>query len=240
MMMNRVDNQASDARTENFGYVCHRCTKCCRHKRIQLNPYEVARLARNRGVSTGEFRARWTEDGAGVVLQRTETGHCIFLSGEGCSVHPDRPLVCRLYPLGRHVRPDGTENFSHIKPHPQTRGEYSRNGTIADFLSSQDAAPFMQAADEYFFWLCAVQNVTVDRSRDQATQPAGKVEAKAGELLDIDGAIADYCARTKLAEPHEIEARKRLHLKILYQQLETRRGGHHESAESDRAKQQES
>ena len=67
--MNSTAPQLPDPRAETFGYVCHRCMKCCHHKRIQLNPYEVARLARNRGMTTGEFRAVCTEDGAGLAAR---------------------------------------------------------------------------------------------------------------------------------------------------------------------------
>src|SRR5215470_9862277 len=101
-------------RSEAFDYVCRRCLKCCHHQRIQLNPYELARLARNLGLTTTEFRAAWTEHGDGLALRQTETGACVFLGSEGCTVHPDRPLVCRLYPLGRHVSADGSEAFSRI------------------------------------------------------------------------------------------------------------------------------
>ena len=31
-----------------------------------------------------------------TVLKQTESGACVFLGAEGCMVHPDRPLVCRL------------------------------------------------------------------------------------------------------------------------------------------------
>jgi Fe-S-cluster containining protein len=99
--MDRIPPTLSDPRAEAFGYVCHRCLKCCQHKLIQLNPYEIARLARNRGMTTSEFRSAWTMDGVGLYLAQTKSGTCVFLGGDGCTVHPDRPLVCRLYPLGR-------------------------------------------------------------------------------------------------------------------------------------------
>jgi hypothetical protein len=217
-----------EPRSEAFGYVCHRCLKCCHHKRIQLGPYEVARLARNRGLTTSEFRAAWTEDGAGLVLGQTESGACVFLGSEGCTVHPDRPLVCRLYPLGRHVRADGTEWFSHLEPHPQSQGEFNRGGKIADFLISQDAAPFVRAADDYFFWLCAAREYLDETTDSEAPSLSTEDADTARDLLDMDDAIARHCAATAVAEPTDIEARKDLHLKILYQELEITKGACHE------------
>ena len=210
--------QASPRR-EAFGYVCHRCLKCCHHKRIQLNPYELARLARNQGLTTTEFRAAWTEDEAGLVLRQTENGACAFLGSEGCTVHPDRPLVCRLYPLGRHVGDDASESFSYMERHPQSLGELNDQGTIGDFLEAQGAGAFMRAADAYFIWLCdALEHLAhVDHAdAADASEDDGKI---ARDLLDMDAAIACHCTAAEIAEPTDIEARKQLHLTILYQQL---------------------
>jgi Putative zinc- or iron-chelating domain len=87
---------AETSRSSEFGYVCRRCSLCCRDKRIQINPYELARLARAQGETTSEFRERWTLDGQGTTLGQKEDGTCVFLGSQGCEVHADRPLVCRL------------------------------------------------------------------------------------------------------------------------------------------------
>src|SRR5262245_7566538 len=192
-------------RRETFGYVCRCCLRCCHHKRIQLNPYEIARLARNRGLTTTEFRAAWTEDGAGQSLRRSETGACVFLGAEGCTVHPDRPLVCRIYPLGRHVLEDGSELFSHMEPDPQSRGEFTNTGTIADFLETQGAGPFLEAADMYFFWLCDAQRYLDQASDTDAENTLEEGHEIAHELLDMDTAIARHCVAAGKTEPTNIE-----------------------------------
>ena len=192
--MDSVAPILADPRAETFGYVCHRCMKCCHHKRIQLNPYEAARLARNRGMTTGEFRAVCTEDGAGLALGRTETGACVFLGSEGCTVHADRPLVCRFYPLGRRTSPDGAELWLHVEPHPQSRGEFTRSGTIADFLVTQDAHPFMRAADEYYLWLCAAHEYLRQASDGEVSNVSVTDQNVARDLLDMDATIARHCA----------------------------------------------
>jgi Fe-S-cluster containining protein len=133
-------------RTSRFSYACGACSRCCRDKRIRVNPYEVARLARSQGISTSRFLSDYTD---GVELQRRDDGTCVFLGEAGCTVHPDRPLVCRLYPLGRHVDPAGRETFSHVAPHPETAGRYSEEGTVQDWLDSQGAGPFLEATDAY-------------------------------------------------------------------------------------------
>ena len=44
------DGPEAGTRGASFSYTCNRCNRCCRDKRIQVNPYEVLRLSRNRRV----------------------------------------------------------------------------------------------------------------------------------------------------------------------------------------------
>ena len=204
--------QQSAARAEPFGYTCRACSRCCAHKIIQVNPYEIARLARHLRMATREFRNRYTERGA--ILKRNDDDVCVFLKDAGCSVHPARPLVCRLYPLGRRAAADGTEEWVRATPHPQSEGVYSKDGSIAAFIEAQGALPFLRAADDYADWVRKASSV-VDAA------PASTNEAAdAEDLLDMDGAIAAWCERSGAAEPLDLEERRQLHLKILYRQIE--------------------
>jgi Fe-S-cluster containining protein len=219
------DGTASERRgprDEAFGYECRRCLNCCHFKHIQLNPYEVARLARNRGLSTTEVRRAFTFEGTGVALAQTPDGACVFLGTEGCTVHPDRPLVCRLYPLGRHLSWDGSERFSHLAPHPKSAGLLSKRGTIGEYLEEQGAEPFIEAADEYMAWL----NRALEDTPEAADHLDKKILAPVPEddldLMDMDVAIAAHQAATDATPPVDIEARKRLHLSILYDQLSSK------------------
>jgi uncharacterized protein len=216
--------EPSNPRLEQFGYVCRRCNRCCYHKDIQVNPYELARLARQLSLSTTKFRTTYTRNGLGTLLNQTETGACVFLGPEGCTVHPDRPLVCRLYPLGRHVLQDGTERFSHIDAHPESAGEYTNSGTISEFLESQNTAAYLAAADEYFCWLSAAyERFDIDAAAEGTTTQTDDGD-QLNDLFDMDVAIASHCTKTGMVEPTDIEHRKQLHLTILYQQLNAENG----------------
>src|SRR6185436_15777906 len=135
-------------RDSAFSYACHACTRCCYGKAIRVGPYEVLRLSRRLGVSTTEFLAQHTEAGGTVLVTNDDTS-CVFLDERGCSVHPDRPLVCRIYPLARWVSPEGEESFGNLEPHPQTAGVYGTGGTVADYLHAQGLAPFFAMSDRY-------------------------------------------------------------------------------------------
>jgi uncharacterized protein len=73
-----VVQPSSASRTASFGYICRRCSRCCRNKHIQLTPYEVARLARARNESTSQFRAACTVDGQGTALRQKGDGRAYF------------------------------------------------------------------------------------------------------------------------------------------------------------------
>jgi hypothetical protein len=207
-----------------YSYLCHRCRHCCHHKLIQVNPYEAARLARNRGVSTTVFIRDYLENS--VYLRRLGDGACVFLGPQGCTVHPDRPLVCRVYPLGRHVEASGAVTYSHLEPHPQTQGVYGQAGTVADYLVQQDVAEFVAAADHY---LAILQRLYSAWRRAQVAPEAGEPapQSPGGELpdlMDLDRVVADSCARRGIAEPTGIDERMRLHLEAITRWLERNSG----------------
>jgi Fe-S-cluster containining protein len=210
----RADGLAADA---PFSYVCHRCRRCCHDKLIQVNPYEIARLARNRGLTTGAFLRDFVE-AERPYLNRREDGSCVFLGPEGCTVHPDRPLVCRVYPLGRHVVAGGAEDearYSVVQGHSESEGVFGVAGTIADYLRGQGVEPFSVAAAAYLDALQALFDAW------RARPPQGDGEAgdaspeEALPVLDLDLAVAQHCARLGIDEPTDLEARVAMHLAII-------------------------
>lgn len=212
--------QQLNARAERFSFVCGRCSRCCYHKGIRVNPYEVARLARRCGQTTTDFRKVSTRDGGGTLLAQRENGACVFLGPEGCTVHTDRPEVCRLYPLGRFRQTDGIEGFTRLERHPQSAGELGNSGTIADYLEVQGAGSFIKAADQYFSWLCEATRVLGSAPHQNQSGVSDEETVLTAELLDMDAAIRRHCEVTGIDEPTDIEDRKELHLAILYEELE--------------------
>ena len=207
-----------------FAYTCSRCLSCCRLKTIQLNPYEIARLAGNRGCSTTEFIGRFTTTG-GTVLKSKQDDTCIFLDAEGCSVHADRPLVCRLYPLGRHVDFLGVEHFSQIKSEEGCQGILHENGTIEQYLVEQDAFPFMHAADRYLDLLWHLLEKLKEKEDDPSeyktilTTVRAVTDSYAGDhdlsWIDMDRALANYCKLPGLPVPESLEEKMAMHIKAV-------------------------
>lgn len=92
-------------------FSCHKgiaCfNACCKNIDITLTPYDILRLKRRLGLTSGEFLLGFTvpyemeKDGiAGVKFKPVEGGTaCQFMTDEGCSVYEDRPTACRYYPV---------------------------------------------------------------------------------------------------------------------------------------------
>ena len=207
-----------------FSYACGRCSRCCYHKGISLNPYEVLRLARHQGLTTTAFVDRFT-DTAGTQLRQRADGACVFLGEQGCSVHADRPLVCRIYPLGRHVGPEDEETFSELQPHPETEGRYGNEGTVGGYLQSQGAVPFLEAADHYLNLFREMADLLLERVDElrpsereavgQEFAPPKEGAAPSSAWLDVDRAVDDYCRERGLAKPEEPAQLMELHLEAL-------------------------
>lgn len=221
-------------RNTPFSYHCNACGRCCVNKRIQTNPYEVLRLARNLGMKTGEF-ARQYLDKEGPYLRVTAEGACIFLNNKGCGVHPDRPVACRTYPLGRWVSAEYEETYRELQPHPESEGVYGRDGTIGQFLTEQGVLPYLQAADRYqalfYRMFDALQQVlSTDSELSANAQTAMFTSNQAGmpafmEWLDVDNTVAIYCNEHGLVLPDAIEAIVELHIQAIDQWLDRQSGG---------------
>lgn len=206
-----------------FGFSCERCLRCCREKKIQINPYEVARLARNRRLSTTEFIQKYTILN-GTALKFDENDACPFLTEEGCGVHPDRPLVCRLYPLGRHVFDNGEEHFSEVERDSECKGVRKRKGRIKEYLEEQGAYPFMDAADVYLNLLWKMLKVLEDQRADEEKQKviletvlnfSNNGSEQHNPLTDMDAAVETYCKKIKQPVPEDLKLKMVLHVQIL-------------------------
>lgn len=204
-----------------FSFSCARCRRCCRDKIIRLNPFETARLSRILGMSTTRFLRDHTEAG-GTSLRRNPDGTCPFLSVGGCAVHPDRPLVCRLYPLGRHVACDGSESFSRSVLEPGCEGALGRKGSVQGYIDSQGAGPFIEAVDRYLA-LSGKMIRALRRRSDKDAGEAGRIAAACVEprpdsavprtgWLDMDPVVRRYCSTRGLPVPDDPEGKMTLHI----------------------------
>lgn len=97
-----------------FRFKCHkeiRCfTKCCSNIDIMLTPYDIVRLKKRMGLTSGEFLAKYTyididektsHPFVFLKMNKDNERSCPFVTPEGCTIYSDRPANCRYYPVGQ-------------------------------------------------------------------------------------------------------------------------------------------
>ena len=226
-------------RESPFSFTCRVCGRCCSGKVIMAGPHEILGMARVLGIGTTEFLARYTDNG-GTTLRSEADGPCVFLTPSGCRVHPRRPLVCRLYPLGRTTNERGEERFAVFPAQPECEAVVGRDGTVEIFLESQGVAPYLgwsrRYGELYRRMIGLLDRLDIQGRIDAlaADVPAEAAQAGSGSAgsgqepdraplsswQDIDASLAEYCAAKGLAVPAEIDEAITLHLRAMEEWLD--------------------
>ena len=153
---------------DSFRFGCHpgvSCfKKCCADVNIFLSPYDVLRLKRRLGMTSGEFLEKHAilpvEKGmkTPVVVLRMGTDaakSCPFLVEAGCGVYADRPWPCRMYPLGLAAQKDTRdgwrgERFHYLLKEEECRGfEEAGEWTVSRWLEAQGVPEYDEWGDAF-------------------------------------------------------------------------------------------
>lgn len=144
---------------------CKGCSACCHGmgSSIVLDPLDVHRLM-------SHFQTRFEvllEDKIelnivdGVILPnlkmntQAEGEPCVFLDAEGrCSIHEDRPGICRIFPLGR-VYEDNS--FSYILQIHECQKENRSKVKVSKWIDTPDLKKNQQFITDWHYFLKAVQ-----------------------------------------------------------------------------------
>ena len=144
---------------------CRGCSACCHGmgSSIVLDPLDVHRLM-------SHFQTRFEvllEDKIelnivdGVILPnlkmntQAEGEPCVFLDAEGrCSIHEDRPGICRIFPLGR-VYEDNS--FSYILQIHECQKENRSKVKVSKWIDTPDLKKNQQFITDWHYFLKAVQ-----------------------------------------------------------------------------------
>ena len=99
---------------------CDGCSDCCRGmgQSIVLDPYDIYQLQKVTKQNFAQLMQEFIElhvlDGLILpsIIMQDYTDACGFLDENGrCSIHADRPGLCRLFPLGRNYDEKGLRYF---------------------------------------------------------------------------------------------------------------------------------
>jgi Fe-S-cluster containining protein len=208
-----------------FSFKCQVCSACCVNKAIRVAPYEALRLARNLSLTTTEFYQTCTEE-EGIILRNKPDGSCLFLGSRGCGVYPDRPLVCRLFPLGQITDREGREKYAAMPLHPDCLGIFDTDGTVESYLDAQGAEVFFHY-DEVYAAIYKDMLKQLESDGFIADEAGSSGDAKPADpkfspqrallstWLDIDKTVAAFCQKKGRMEPKSLEDAVSIHLEAI-------------------------
>ena len=171
---------------------CNGCHRCCTGmgKSVILDPFDVHRL----WIGTGKNFQQLLEMGAlelqvvdGCVLPNLKmTGReekCVFLNPEGrCSIHPYRPGLCRLFPLGRYYENGDFQYFL------QTKECIDKNRSKVKISKWVDTP----SLKEYHEYICLWHSLLKDIEEKVAGQEAGELSKHINMMLLQMFYMTDY------------------------------------------------
>ena len=138
---------------------CRGCSACCRGmgSSIVLDPYDVFRLETGLGLSFEGLLAEAVELNLvdGIILPNLkmsgEGEACTFLNEEGrCRIHPFRPGICRMFPLGRIYEDHGFRYFNQIH---ECRKEQKTKVKIRKWMDTPDMGRYESYIVEWHYFL---------------------------------------------------------------------------------------
>lgn len=112
---------------------CEGCSDCCQGmgSSIVLDPYDAYRLTTGLNISFEQLLEEKVELNVveGIILPNLKMAgtqeQCGFLNEEGrCEIHPFRPGMCRIFPLGRYYENESFQYFLQVhecKKEPKTK-----------------------------------------------------------------------------------------------------------------------
>lgn len=160
---------------QEFQFACHPgvpCfNACCGDLTLMLTPYDVLRLRRKLGVSSGDFLRYSAETAMApdtglpsvrLKMRDDKRRSCPFVTPEGCTVYPDRPGACRTYPLGRATRVDDEgavhERFFLVRePHCKGFAEPT-TFTPRTWLTDQELDLYNAKNDAYMRFMARIKS----------------------------------------------------------------------------------
>ncbi|MCD6297338.1 MAG: YkgJ family cysteine cluster protein [Deltaproteobacteria bacterium] len=150
---------------DTFAFSCHKdlaCfNTCCRNKHLPLTPYDILRLKNALNLHSDEFLSRYTvyslDQDSGFPIISLGMGDapqkaCPFVAPEGCRVYNDRPMACRLFPLGRLSGIDhgrmAKEEFYYLLDIPGCLGFGEKKiRTVEEWRNNQGLLPYTEIND---------------------------------------------------------------------------------------------
>jgi hypothetical protein len=125
-----------------FFFGCEKCGQCCRGRDdVLLYPFDLFKIASYLKKSIenvlNEYCVAYVGDSSKTPVVRIKPKQyrktCPFLENGQCSIHPVKPVVCAIYPIGFAYEPD--ENKLSQILLPVSCGNRNETYTVREWLS---------------------------------------------------------------------------------------------------------
>ena len=142
---------------------CKGCSSCCRGMgdSIVLDPLDLHRICSGLGKSFEELLSLYLELGVvdGIILPHLRMDgpeeSCAFLNQDGrCSIHPLRPGICRIFPLGRRYDGDSFQYFLQIHECPKPNKTKVK---IRKWIDTPDVRRYETYISDWHYYLKGLQ-----------------------------------------------------------------------------------
>lgn len=149
---------------------CRGCSSCCKGmgSSIVLDPLDVNRLVGHLGVRFEALLADRLELNVvdGIILPNLkmagEQEACAFLDGDGrCGIHPFRPGICRLFPLGRFYEERSFRYFLQVH---ECRKENRTKVKVKKWIDTPDLGRYEQFVADWHYFLKDLQEWLLQES----------------------------------------------------------------------------
>lgn len=151
---------------------CKGCSACCHGmgESIVLDPMDGWRLGNFLGKKTEELLAAGVIElnvADGIVLpniaMKGESEQCRFLDEKGrCSVHPARPGICRLFPLGRYYE-EGSDSFHYFLQIHECQKENRTKVKVKKWIDTPDPTRYDRYIADWHGLLKKVQKQEITK-----------------------------------------------------------------------------
>lgn len=142
---------------------CSDCSACCHGMGVSavLDPFDVYRLAAGLKKPVSQLFQEGLELNVvdGIILPNLkmagEQEACYFLDSQGrCSIHPYRPGVCRLFPLGRYYENGSFRYFLQVR---ECAKENRAKVKVRKWIDTPDLGRYEQYISDWHYFLKGLQ-----------------------------------------------------------------------------------
>lgn len=154
---------------------CAGCKKICcigMGKTIVLDPYDVFKLSLGTGKTFEQLLNVNIElnvvDGCIIpnIKMQKDTDGCSFLGNDNkCTIHTSRPIICRMFPLGRYWEDD--EHFHYILQKGECNKDNLTKIKVKKWLGVENMSKHNEFSVQWHSYLKKIQRAMKDLSEEQ-------------------------------------------------------------------------